>query len=184
MIEYIFYVASLAGSLFTTFNGVASLSDVNHQNGIMSDTREAFENYSFQVVEKLFEEAGGDLNKLTTAEQEVVRIWRLEADMYNGGFIQFFCNWGYDNFTATQQVLQKIKAEKSLSIINESEQLIAKAKNDPAVKEYWDIPKVLPNYLNETEMQRLDALDELYWDNPDDIQQLAYLTYLSATEAS
>ena len=62
--------------------------------------------------------------------------------------------------------------------------MIAKAKNDPAVKAYWDIPKVLPNYLNETEMQRLDELDELYWENPDDIQQLAYIAYLAASETS
>lgn len=150
----------------------------------MSDTRQTFEDYSFQIVEKLFEEKGGELDKLTAEEQAVVRIWRLEADMYNGGFIQFFCNWGYDNFTATQQVLQKIKAEQSLAIITECEQMIAKAKNDPAVKAYWDIPKVLPNYLNETEMQRLDELDELYWENPDDIQQLAYIAYLAANETS
>ncbi len=147
----------------------------------MDNTREAFENYSFAVVEKLFEEAKGDLSTLTSDEQEVVRIWRLEADMYNGGFIQFFCNWGYDNYVATLQVLNKLKAEKSLAIITESEQLIAKAKDDPQVKEYWDIPKVLSNYLNDVEMKRLDALDELYWDNPDDIQQLAYLVYLDAS---
>ena len=147
----------------------------------MDNTREAFENYSFAVVEKLFEEAKGDLSTLTSDELEVVRIWRLEADMYNGGFIQFFCNWGYDNYVATLQVLKKLKAEKSLAIITESEQLIAKAKDDPQVKEYWDIPKVLSNYLNDAEMKRLDALDELYWDNPDDIQQLAYLVYLDAS---
>ncbi|OJJ21095.1 hypothetical protein BKI52_11025 [marine bacterium AO1-C] len=147
------------------------------------DSREVFENYSFQVVEKLFEEGKGDLNKLTLDEQEVVRIWRLEADMYNGGFIQFFCNWGYDNFKATQQVLKKIKAEKSLSIITECEQMIAKAKDDPQVKEYWDIPKVLANYLTPAETKRLDELDELYWDNPDDIQQLAYMQYLSSSKA-
>ena len=90
------------------------------------DIRAEFENYSFDVVDKLFSEFDGDLSKMTAAEQEVVRIWRLEADMYNGGFIQFFCNWGYENFVETQKVLKKIEAVKSLALVTECEKIISK----------------------------------------------------------
>ena len=144
----------------------------------MSDIREKFEKYSFETVDKLFDKFGGDLNKLSDEEREVVRIWRLEADMYNGGFIQFFCNWGYDNFIETQKVLEKIKAVKSLDLITECEKIISKLKDDDRIKELWDIPKFLPEYLTESENNRLDELDKLYWTNVDDIQKIGYEIYL------
>jgi len=143
------------------------------------DIRAEFENYSFDVVDKLFSEFDGDLNKMTAAEQEVVRIWRLEADMYNGGFMQFFCNWGYENFVETQKVLKKIEAVKSLALITECEKIISKLKDDDRVKALWDIPKYLPEYITEAEDNRLNELDELYWTNVDDIQKIAYDVYLA-----
>ena len=143
------------------------------------DIRAEFENYSFDVVDKLFSEFDGDLSKMTVAEQEVVRIWRLEADMYNGGFMQFFCNWGYENFVETQKVLKKIEAVKSLALITECEKIISKLKDDDRVKALWDIPKYLPEYITEAEDNRLNELDELYWTNVDDIQKIAYDVYLA-----
>ena len=144
----------------------------------MSDIREKFEKYSFEVVDKLFDEFEGDLDKLSEEEREVVRIWRLEADMYNGGFIQFFCNWGYNNFIETQKVLKKIKALKSLDLITECEKIISKLKDDERIKTLWDIPKYLPEYLTASENNRLNELDELYWTNLDDIQKIGYEVYL------
>ncbi|WP_324023457.1 DUF4375 domain-containing protein [Maribacter sp. BPC-D8] len=143
------------------------------------DIRAEFEKYSFDVVDKLFSEFDGDLSKMTVPEQEVVRIWRLEADMYNGGFMQFFCNWGYENFVETQKVLKKIEAVKSLALITECEKIISKLKDDDRVKALWDIPKYLPEYITEAEDNRLNELDELYWTNVDDIQKIAYDVYLA-----
>ena len=144
----------------------------------MIDKRKKFEDYSFEVIDMLFEKLEGDLNKLTDNEQEVVRIWRLEADMYNGGFIQFFYNWGFDNFIETQKVLKKIKAYKSLDLITECEKIISKLKNDKRIKELWDIPKFLNEYLTKAEHDRLNELDELYWKDLDNIQQIGYEMYL------
>ncbi|WP_313640159.1 DUF4375 domain-containing protein [Paenibacillus sp.] len=33
-----------------------------------------------------------DWNTLTPQEQEIAALWLLEADVYNGGFVQFFCS--------------------------------------------------------------------------------------------
>lgn len=145
----------------------------------MQDIREEFEKYSFKIVDKLFDEFAGNFDKLTKEEKEVVLIWRLEADMYNGGFIQFFCNWGYKNFLETAKVLEKLNAHKTLAIITEYESLISKVKNDERIKELWDIPKILSEYLTDEEDKRLDELDELYWKNPDDIQKIGYEKYLN-----
>lgn len=140
--------------------------------------RQAFEDYSFEVVDKLFGEYAGDLSALSTLEQEVVRIWRLEADMYNGGFMQFFCNWGYENFQLTCQTLKKIGANKSLDIIERAEQIISVVKDDKRIAVLWDIPK----YLESLDFDKLNALDELYWKDPDDIQCLAYKHYVESLQ--
>lgn len=129
-------------------------------------------------MDKLFDVEKGKIENLTQDEQEIVRIWRLEADMYNGGFIQFFCNWGAENFLETQKVLKKINAIKDLEIITECELIISKCKDDERIKVLWDIPIVLKEYITEEEDKRLDELDKLYWTNPDDIQKLAYDFYL------
>ena len=146
--------------------------------------RQTFEDHSFKVVDKLFNQHGGDLSALPILEQEVVRIWRLEADMYNGGFIQFFCNWGYENFQITTQVLAKIGANKSLDIITKAEQIISVVKEDKRIKALWDIPKYLSEYLTTSDFETLDTLDSTYWENPDDLQYLAYKFYLQAPQSN
>lgn len=140
---------------------------------------EEFEQYSLNIVDKLFDKFGGNFDNLTIEEREVVLRWRLEADMYNGGFIQFFCNWGYKNFLETTKVLEKLNAHKTLAIITECESIISKVKNDERIKELWDLPKILSEYLTDEENKRLDELDELYWKNPDDIQKIGYEKYLN-----
>ncbi|MBC9930506.1 DMP19 family protein [Chitinophaga qingshengii] len=142
------------------------------------EQRQAFEDYSFEVTGQLFDRHGGKLERLSEKDQEVVRIWRLEADMYNGGFLQYFCNWGYENFEKTQQILSKLGAVQSLAIITEYEKSIAAVKNDERIKELWDIPKYLDEYLPEEQQERLNELDELYWENPDDLQLLCFNYYL------
>ena len=56
--------------------------------------------------------------------------------------------------------------------------IISKCKDDKRIKELWDIPVVLSDYITETDKKRLDELDELYWENPDDMQKLGYDFYL------
>lgn len=144
----------------------------------LDEQRQAFEDYSFAVTGQLFDRHGGKMEQLSEKDQEIVRIWRLEADMYNGGFLQYFCNWGYENFEKTQQILARLGATQSLAIITECEKMIAVLKDDDRMEELWDIPKYLDEYLNEEQQQRLNELDELYWENPDDLQLLGYNYYL------
>lgn len=140
--------------------------------------RQQFEDYSFEVVDKLFKIYEGKIEAMPENEREVVLIWRLEADMYNGGFVQYFCNWGFNNFEDTQKVLAKINAKQSLSIITECEQIISVLQDDDRIEALWDIPKYLPEYLSEEQDARLEELDELYWENLDDILLIGYNYYL------
>lgn len=109
--------------------------------------------------------------------QEVVLIWRMEADMYNGGFLQFFCNWGYDNYVATINLLTRIKAVNVLAILQEWEAMISVMKDDLRLENYHDIYRYLDEYLSESQLERLEVLDVLYWEDPDQMQRKGYQEY-------
>ncbi len=62
----------------------------------MTDTdtqADRFEQMMWQAVDKLFEQHNGKLESMDGREQELVLIWRAEADIGNGGILQFVCNW-------------------------------------------------------------------------------------------
>lgn len=134
----------------------------------------AFEKYSFEVCDSLFEKYEGELDAMPENEQEVVRIWRLDADMYNGGFIQFFCNWGFENYAKTLEILQKLGADNTIEILLECEAVISFLKEDSRLKALWDIPQ----FLTDDHQKQLAALDEKYWDNPDEFQATCYDKYI------
>jgi len=49
--------------------------------------------FTIKFAEKLAQN-GENWDVLSEKEQELAALWRLEADMYNGGFIQFFLQLG------------------------------------------------------------------------------------------
>ena len=82
------------------------------------------------IVYKLWDEiCGNSLEKLREKEfnlgmicdldQDVVALWRLEADMYNGGYTQFFSNWGIENAKKANRALNRIGATESEKICEE-----------------------------------------------------------------
>lgn len=137
--------------------------------------RQAFEDYSFEIAGQLFEQSEGQFETLSEEEQEIVRIWRLEADMCGGGFIQYFCNWGYENYLQTIPILLRLQAIESLSIITRCEGIIARLEEDDRFNDLWDIPK----YLTQDEKAQLSQLDELYQEDRDDLQLLCFLHYMA-----
>lgn len=110
---------------------------------------------------------------LTSDEQEIAALWLLEADMYNGGFIQFFCNWGEEAYLHARQALQTIGAERALELIASGYACIARLEHDDRLTELWDIPK----FLTEEEGARLDELDQRFWEDPDRLAETAYRYY-------
>lgn len=139
---------------------------------------QAFEDYSFAMVDKLFNHYQGKLAEMPNVEQDVVLIWRVEADMYNGGFMQYFCNWGYENYLATLKVLEKIGALHAHAILVECEQIIAPISHDTRVKSYQDLYHYYNEYVSAEKNQRLQALEESYWESPDQLMNLAFNYYL------
>nr|WP_279086722.1 DUF2442 domain-containing protein [Comamonas thiooxydans] len=38
-----------------------------------------------------------DITRISPVQRELVALWRMEADINNGGFLQFLGNWGVEN---------------------------------------------------------------------------------------
>lgn len=74
------------------------ISDIERKNPKITEEPENLDNkwfaFTMKFVDKLSEN-GNNCNALSEKEQELAALWKLEMDMHNGGFIQFFCNWGY-----------------------------------------------------------------------------------------
>lgn len=57
------------------------------------DIDDVWFDYAVQFVTKL-SNAKNDWDSLREEEREIAALWKWEADVYNGGFIQFFLQLG------------------------------------------------------------------------------------------
>lgn len=115
-----------------------------------------------------------DWNTLAKQEQEIAALWLLEADVYNGGFVQFFCNWGDEAYICAVRALQAIGAVHALEIVQSGYACIEHLSEDNRLTQLWDIPK----FLTEEEAERLDKLDKRFWEDQDRIAEIAHRYYV------
>lgn len=127
----------------------------------MEDFVTRFDNYSIQFNKTLEFACGGDWDQLDQEERELAALWKLLVDTYNGGFLQFFCNWGYPGYWYAMCGLQKIGDRDLLDHLHKTyTEVFDKFKEDPRLKAYWDIPE----YLTEEDTALLDQTDNYFWD--------------------
>lgn len=111
-----------------------------------------------------------DLERLTPVDQSIVALWRLEADGYNGGFLQFFCNWGDQTCTLALQALAAIGAHESHAVVSRQRQLIAPLEDHPQLETLWDIMQLLSDEQHEVIS---GELDEQLWSAMEEVPALA-----------
>lgn len=120
----------------------------------MEDFDELWDEYAGEFNSKLEEENGGDWTKLDEIEQEIAALWKLAADMYSGGFDEFFLNWGFDCYDRAMRGIKRIAdANSGLKKIdcnnvyklfdNAYTKVFARFENDERIKEYADILQYL-----------------------------------------
>ncbi len=138
----------------------------------LTDLDKQWFDFTSTYVTKLTE-AKSDWSALPEKEQELAALWKLEMDMYNGGFIQFFCNWGYECYTHAIRSLTRLQAKQCLAVVTQQFQIIQRLEDDSRLQALWDIPK----YLTDEENDRMNALDHEYWDNTDAIVETTFNVY-------
>ncbi|MCI0379160.1 MAG: DMP19 family protein [Gemmataceae bacterium] len=65
----------------------------------------------FEVTSKYHEQTFSHNCRLTSLsedwQRELAAIWRLEADVNNGAYLQFLSNWGRESYIYASQALKK-----------------------------------------------------------------------------
>lgn len=133
----------------------------------MEDIEEIWEQ-CFSQHGRDFAEARPDYQVMEHTERMIAALYWLELEMYNGGFIQFFCNWGYDAYLLAVEGLEAIGASETRQLLLDAYAVIAKFEDDDRMEELWDLPK----YLSQTDDEELTGIDEEYWEDKEHIMQL------------
>lgn len=140
----------------------------------MADYGNLWDDYSIEFNSKLID-SGGDWSRLDEDEQEIAALWKLYVDINNGGFIQFFCNWGFQCLCYAMRGLKRIEDTSLYDLLDDTCcNVLDKFKNDTRLTAYWDIPE----YLTDEDMERLDAADTQFYETEcEHFTKMAYEYY-------
>ena len=108
-----------------------------------------------------------DYKSLDEKTQLIGALVKLEMDIYNGGFVQFYCNWGYVAVELAIEGLKKIKATTAEKLIQEAFDIVEKYGNEKIITELWDIPSL----LSIDERERLNQIETEYAEDVDEIER-------------
>ena len=117
--------------------------------------------------------AAWQLDALPLREQQISALWRLEADANNGGFLQFFCNWGEATCRTAIAALAEIGALKMHFLVKRMRAVLDRLEGSPQIQGLMD----LYQHLTPAEHDALEALDEAFWAYPDRLSKLGVLHY-------
>jgi len=117
--------------------------------------------------------ADWQLDALPLREQQLAALWRLEADVNNGGFLQFFCNWGEANCRTAIAALADVGALKMHSLVQQMRAMLDRLDGSPKIQALMD----LYQQLSPAELETLQTLDEAFWEYPDRLSKLGVLHF-------
>jgi Domain of unknown function (DUF4375) len=124
-------------------------------------------------------------------QRELAALWRLEADVNNGAYLQFLANWGRESYDYASQALKKIGARKMAEIIDRCQALVDEHFDSEAASRE-QLQDVMPNavigqdgelikdggsILPEQVIGRINELSYEFMDYPEDLGQLGLNHY-------
>lgn len=130
-------------------------------------------------------------------QRELAALWRLEADVNNGAYLQFLSNWGRESYEYASQGLKRIGANTMARIIDACQALVDEHFNTDAnmpedFQELMPNPVIDPNgnvikeggsVLPDAVLERIYDLSYDFMDYPDDLSELGLRHYRSHIEA-
>ncbi|MDE6731343.1 MAG: DMP19 family protein [Oscillospiraceae bacterium] len=122
---------------------------------------ELWDEYSGKFNKKLVFDCGSDWSKLDETEQEIAALWKLVVDTNNGGFEQFFTNWGYECYWYAMRGIQKIGDRTLLELLHGTYMnVFDKFREDTRLTYYSDIF----DYLTEEDEDILRDTNIAFWE--------------------
>jgi hypothetical protein len=77
-------------------------------------------------------------------QRELAALWRLEADVNNGGYLPFLCNWGREGYVYASRALKRIGADRMAEIIDRCQSLVDE-HFDSEGKTRDELGRLMPN---------------------------------------
>lgn len=102
------------------------------------------------------------------ADRALAALWRFVVDSTNGGFLQFFCNWGTDTLEDVRAALETIGATRTRELVDDALRVIEPIGSSHVLDDLWSIAGL----LSEGQRAELEAIDLTLWAAPDDIVAL------------
>jgi hypothetical protein len=132
-------------------------------------------------------------------QRELAAIWRVEADVNNGGYLQFLSNWGRESYVHASQAMKKIGAGKMAEIIDRCQALVDEHFNsdgashkqmhrlmpNPVIGRDGELIKKAGSVLPDSVVDRINELSYKFMDYPEDLAQLGlkhYRPYIECDE--
>jgi hypothetical protein len=129
-------------------------------------------------------------------QRELAAIWRLEADVNNGAYLQFLSNWGRESYVYASRALKSIGARKMAEIIDNCQALVdehfdsegashGQMRNrmpNPVIGRDGEIVKEAGSILPDSVVERILKLSYAFMDYPDDIAALGLKHYRAYVE--
>lgn len=115
----------------------------------------------------------------TDAERELAALWRLEADVNNGGYLQFIGNWGRETYAYASQALKKIGARRTAEIVDQCQALVDEHAAGDDLPAFPELRASLP----ENVVARIYDLSYEFMESPDDIEELGMRHYRPGEDA-
>jgi hypothetical protein len=113
------------------------------------------------------------LDALSAQDQLLVALWRMEADINNGGFMQFLCNWGDPTCQLALQGLRAMGADQTHAALAGMRGLLDRFEDDPAVTELSDLYAA----MTPAEQDALEQFEDAYYARPEDLARLGVLHF-------
>ena len=135
------------------------------ENNSSKKAEDLWDDYSGEFNKKLVYECNGDWKKLDPDEQEIAALWKLVADTYNGGFEQFFTNWGYECYWYAMRGIQRMGDRELLELLHGTYlNVFDKFREDERLTYYSDIF----DYLTEEDEDILRETNIAFWEEHGD----------------
>jgi hypothetical protein len=133
-------------------------------------------------------------------QRELAALWRLNADVNNGSYLQFLVNWGKESYVYANQALKKIGAPRMAEIVDQCQALIDeyvdlegrspedRSQLTPNAVIHLDGTRteahesILPANLPANVLVRIDELSYEFMDYSDDLANLGWDYYRSYIE--
>lgn len=128
-----------------------------------------------KILIDLSESKRTDFGKVDFADQPEEQkvfsaIWRLESDVNNGGFSQYFENDGGETAGFAPTALKRIGANHCANIVERAVHVLGGGQTPPDTHGW----KTLIPGLSDEKILSLDCLDAEFYDYPDDLTELLF----------